>query len=56
MSVADSERRVRAAARILAEQWVSHPSEIDRVADSLMRDARTLERAGMLADPPEAAA
>ena len=47
-----SRRRVEAAARALAEQWCDNPAQMVEAMKVTMRDAATLERRGLLADPP----
>lgn len=45
--------RVEAAATVLAQQWAQTPHDTRALAKVLRNDAWTLERAGLLANPPQ---
>ena len=45
--------RVEAATHALAQQWADTPHDIAALAKVLRNDAWTLERAGLLANPPK---
>ena len=45
--------RVEAATLALAQQWAHTPHDIHALAKVLRKDAWTLERAGLLANPPK---
>ena len=47
------QERVEAAATALAKQWAATPDDVPQLAKVLRNDAWTLERAGLLANPPQ---
>lgn len=47
------QERVEAAATALARQWVATPHDVHALAKVLHHDAWILERAGLLANPPQ---
>ena len=47
------QERVEAAANALARQWAQTPHDVHALAKVLHHDAWILERAGLLANPPQ---
>ena len=47
------QERVEAAANALAQQWSNTPHDAAAIAKVLHHDAWILERAGLLANPPQ---